>query len=306
MNYYEHHLGDYVRDTAHLSMLEDGAYRRLIDAYYIREAPLPLNLREVYRLVRASSKQDREAVETVLREFFQESSEGWRHSRCDREIGHFQEKRSKAKRSADARWSALRSHSSADANASAKPMRTHANGDANGMPHAGAPGPGRPPVPSPQTPDPIPKEQERAATSTTVARSPESDPPEANGQQPTPAGLACRAMRKAGLQQTNPGDPRLLELLRQGATVEELAGVAAEAAAKGKGWPWVLAAVQNRRTEAAAIALAPPAPKPSPTVPSAAADETQRYLAEQRAHQRAAPPAELLQRVGKAVGKVTP
>jgi len=27
MNYYEHHLGDYVRDTAHLSMLEDGACR---------------------------------------------------------------------------------------------------------------------------------------------------------------------------------------------------------------------------------------------------------------------------------------
>jgi len=50
MNYYQHHLGDYLRDTAHLSMLEDGAYRRLIDAYYIRERPLPGELREVYRL----------------------------------------------------------------------------------------------------------------------------------------------------------------------------------------------------------------------------------------------------------------
>lgn len=41
MNFYEHHLGDYMRDTAHLSMIEDAAYRRLLDAYYIREAPLP-------------------------------------------------------------------------------------------------------------------------------------------------------------------------------------------------------------------------------------------------------------------------
>lgn len=24
MNYYEHHLGDYLRDTAHLSMIEAG------------------------------------------------------------------------------------------------------------------------------------------------------------------------------------------------------------------------------------------------------------------------------------------
>ena len=86
MNYYQHHLGDYLRDTAHLSMLEDGAYRRLIDAYYIRERPLPGELREVYRLVRASSKQDKEAVDTVLREFFQHTPDGWLHGRCEREL----------------------------------------------------------------------------------------------------------------------------------------------------------------------------------------------------------------------------
>lgn len=91
MNYYEHHLGDYLRDTAHLSMLEDGAYRRLIDAYYIREAPLPAELRDVFRLVRAQSKQDREAVEVVLREFFTQTPDGWRHGRCEREIASYLE-----------------------------------------------------------------------------------------------------------------------------------------------------------------------------------------------------------------------
>ena len=31
MNYYSHHIGDYLTATAHLTLLEHGAYRRLID-----------------------------------------------------------------------------------------------------------------------------------------------------------------------------------------------------------------------------------------------------------------------------------
>ena len=92
MNYYEHHLGDYVRDTAHLSMVEDGAYRRLLDQYYIRERPLPNALREICRLVRATTKSERAAVQAVLAEFFENTAEGWRHRRCDAEIRKFSEK----------------------------------------------------------------------------------------------------------------------------------------------------------------------------------------------------------------------
>ena len=138
MNYYEHHLGDYLRDTAHLSMLEDGAYRRLLDAYYIREQPLPLQPRDVFRLVRASSKQDREAVETVLREFFTEGPDGWFHSRCHREIERFQDKQRKAKASAEARWANrpqqternANAYADGHANASPNAMRTHSEGNA--------------------------------------------------------------------------------------------------------------------------------------------------------------------------------
>lgn len=88
------------------------------------------------------------------------------------------------------------------------------------------------------------------------------EPPEANGHQPTAAGLACRAMRQAGLSDTNPGDPRLIALLEQGATLEEFAGIAEEAVRKKRGFAWVLTVLQSRRAEAAQIALAPPAPKP--------------------------------------------
>ena len=91
MNYYEHHLGDYLRDTAHLSMLEDGAYRRLLDAYYIKEAPLPKALRDVCRLVRAMTKPERDAVAIVLAEFFREGDDAWHHKRCDAEIARYKE-----------------------------------------------------------------------------------------------------------------------------------------------------------------------------------------------------------------------
>lgn len=78
----------------------------------------------------------------------------------------------------------------------------------------------------------------------------------------SPAGAACLAMRKAGMAATNPGDPRLLELLRQGATVEEFSGAAADAVKAGKGWAWALKALEGRRADAAKIALAPAAPPP--------------------------------------------
>lgn len=93
MNYYEHHIGDYIKATAHLSMLEDAAYRRLIDAYYTKEAPLPADRKACHRLTRATSKPERDAVDTILDEFFTLESDGWHQSRCDEEIAKYIEKR---------------------------------------------------------------------------------------------------------------------------------------------------------------------------------------------------------------------
>jgi uncharacterized protein YdaU (DUF1376 family) len=94
MNYYSFHIGDYAKDTAHLSMLEDAAYRRLIDLYYTTESELPLDSHKLYRLVRAQSKAERLAVDIVVDEFFTRTETGWAHSRCDEEIA-------KAKESSD-------------------------------------------------------------------------------------------------------------------------------------------------------------------------------------------------------------
>lgn len=126
MNYYEHHLGDYAAATAHLSWDEDMAYTRLLRAYYHHEKPLPPDAKDCYRIARATSSSQKKAVDVVLREFFDLQPDGWHQKRCDEEISRFQDKRSKAKDSAKARWKVERTHSDGNANG----MRTHSDGNA--------------------------------------------------------------------------------------------------------------------------------------------------------------------------------
>lgn len=130
MNYVELHIGDYDKATAHLTACEDGIYGRLMRRYYDTEAPLPLDLKALQRLVRARSREEKEAVQTILDEFFHQQVDGWHHKRCDEEIAKFLEKREKAKRSAEARWN----KSERNANACADDMRTHSECNAHQSP----------------------------------------------------------------------------------------------------------------------------------------------------------------------------
>lgn len=86
MNFYPHHIGDYLTATAHLTWVEDCAYRRLLDLYYSREQAIPADLVQASRLCRAATKEERKAVETVLAEFFTLTAAGWTHSRCEQEL----------------------------------------------------------------------------------------------------------------------------------------------------------------------------------------------------------------------------
>ena len=124
MNYYERHIGDYLKATAHLSLLEHGIYGRLLDVYYTRESAIPAA--QVERLIGARSEEERAALAIVLEEFFQVDGDLLRHGRCDREIAKFQDKQRKAAASANARWSKPASHTERSADA----MRTHSEGNA--------------------------------------------------------------------------------------------------------------------------------------------------------------------------------
>jgi len=91
MNYYEHHIRDYDTDTAHLTWEEDLAYTRLLRYYYRKEQPIPVDVKEACRFVRARTKAQRCAVASVLREFFVLCDDGWHNATCDSVIADFQD-----------------------------------------------------------------------------------------------------------------------------------------------------------------------------------------------------------------------
>src|SRR5688572_27127313 len=87
LNYYERHLGDYARDTGHLSLLEHGVYTLLLDRYYASEQGIPEG--QVYRVARARSEEERAAVDAVLNEFFQLTEGLWVQGRAEEEIERY-------------------------------------------------------------------------------------------------------------------------------------------------------------------------------------------------------------------------
>ena len=84
MNYYKRHIGDYMKDASHLSLLEHGVYMRLLDVYYTREAPIPVD--QAARLISARSKDEKEALSVVAEEFFSVVDGCYTQTRCDAEI----------------------------------------------------------------------------------------------------------------------------------------------------------------------------------------------------------------------------
>lgn len=128
MNYFEHHIGDYAAATAHLSLIEDAIYSRLLRRYYLQEEALPADVKQVARLAGARSQEELEAVQAVLEEFFTLTDTGWHNKRADEEIERYQAKQDKARASAAARWSKDALPSDSERNAGA--MRTHSEGNA--------------------------------------------------------------------------------------------------------------------------------------------------------------------------------
>jgi uncharacterized protein YdaU (DUF1376 family) len=126
LNHYPRHIGDYLRDTGHLSLLEHGVYSRLLDLYYLNNGPLHLTVDDVIRKLGARSPEEREAVDRILREFFTLSSGVWSHKRADQEIERFRAKSESARANAH-RSHAVRSQKDSASNASAhKPSNASA------------------------------------------------------------------------------------------------------------------------------------------------------------------------------------
>jgi len=100
MHYYQFHIGDYKSHTHHLSLLEDLAYRRLLDFYFLHEKPI--KHRDVARQI--GMREHEEDVMTVLNEFFISTEHGFVSPRADKEIKQYKEFAEAGKRGAAKRW----------------------------------------------------------------------------------------------------------------------------------------------------------------------------------------------------------
>ena len=100
MHYYQFNIGDYASHTRHLSLLEDLAYRRLLDAYYLHEKPMNLDSTMVARQI--GMREHADIVDIVLNEFFELIGGDFVHPRADKEIQAFKGKIEQASRAGKA------------------------------------------------------------------------------------------------------------------------------------------------------------------------------------------------------------
>lgn len=125
MKYFQLNIGDYAQATAHLTWLEEAAYWRLLRRYYADERALPADIQAVQRMVGARTRWEKQAVETVLREFFTLEDDGWHHKRCDAEIERYRAKQEKARASVSKRWGARADGKPASGNSESTCDLTH-------------------------------------------------------------------------------------------------------------------------------------------------------------------------------------
>ena len=101
MHYYQFNIGDYTSHTRGLSLIEDLAYRRLLDAYYINERPFNGCSTDVAREI--GMREYAEEVEYVLDKFFSRNSEGeWLNKRAQKEINKYKKRKDAAKAAGEA------------------------------------------------------------------------------------------------------------------------------------------------------------------------------------------------------------
>ena len=103
MHYYQFNIGDYASHTRYLTPMQDLAYRRLLDLYYLHEKPIPkLNPAALIGLNDCLTD-----VEQVLNDYFTPTDNGWVNKRANEQIDEYRNKQKSAslagKKSAEVR-----------------------------------------------------------------------------------------------------------------------------------------------------------------------------------------------------------
>lgn len=87
--------------------MEDLAYRRLLDLYYLSEQPISGSLDDISRDIGMIDHIDE--ITYILKKFFILEDNSWIQCRADKEINHFQSKKDKASKAGKASGKARRS-----------------------------------------------------------------------------------------------------------------------------------------------------------------------------------------------------
>jgi len=101
MFYYQHHIGDFIRDTGNLTDSQLAAYLRMMWIYYDTETPLYDDCESIAFKIRASETD----VRLIAKHYFVSVDGFLRHKRCDSEIAEYHKKSATASAKAKLRWS---------------------------------------------------------------------------------------------------------------------------------------------------------------------------------------------------------
>ena len=104
MHYYQHNIADYRKDTTHLTLLEHGCYRQLLDQFYLDEKPLPLEEDKLFRLFNARTEDEKNAIKNVINDFWTKTEDGYVQGRSKTEIELYKDRLEVATKSAKKRW----------------------------------------------------------------------------------------------------------------------------------------------------------------------------------------------------------
>jgi uncharacterized protein YdaU (DUF1376 family) len=284
LNYYERYCGDYQRDTAHLSLAEHGAYTMLLDTYFSVEKPLSSDLPSLYRVCRAMTRLEQQAVKSVAEQFFPISKiDGLRHNqRADREIAKARPKIEAARTNGrkggrPSRQSVIHTSPIARQETSGIPSGLSVGldelinktlcGEPDGKAHQHQPQHQLHAIEDTHcAPDPALSFNSKSGARLDKSFHPETfhaeflhEAREHKTFRPVPVGMAgtcCKALVVQGIQGCNPHHPVFLALLQAGAVEEEFMQAARNAVARGKtSFAYVVGTVKRQREEAAKLVL---------------------------------------------------
>lgn len=118
---YQHHIGDFRRDTASLSDTDSMAYLKLLWMYYDTESPLPADA----KLLAFKIGSNADSVQLILDAFFTLDGNVYRQKRCDAEIQAYYARAAIARDKANKRWK-----NATASNNDATALHEHSNGTA--------------------------------------------------------------------------------------------------------------------------------------------------------------------------------